>query len=34
MEPFRNLVDGHKAEILKGYGRDVLSRKLVKDPPI
>ena len=34
MGPFKNLVDRHKAEILKEYGRDVLSRKLVKDPPI
>ena len=34
LEPFKNLVDRHKADILKEYGRDVLSGKLVKDPPI
>ena len=34
LEPFKSLVEGHKAEILKEYGPDVLSGKLVKDPPI
>ena len=34
LDPHKLLVEEHKAAILKEFGRDVLSGKLVKDPPV